>query len=70
MKEKKGIDLKIGIVLKWLKIIMLLILGVWLIRGGETVMGVILIEYVFLLMIYYKLLDIELRLKMLEEVKD
>ena len=48
---------------------MLLILGIWLIRGGEIIMGVILIEYVFLLMIYYKLLDIELRLKMLEEVK-
>ena len=57
-------------ILKWLKNIMLLILGIWLVRAGEIVMGVILIEYVFLLMIYYKLLDIELRLKMIEGVKD
>ena len=58
--------MSISKVLKWVKNIMLLILGIWLIRGGEIVMGMILIEYVFLLMIYYKLLDIELRLKMLE----
>ena len=62
--------MKISKVLKGVKNIMLLILGIWLIRGGEIIMGVILIEYVFLLMIYYKLLDIELRIKMLEEVKD
>ena len=58
--------MKVSEILKWVKNIMLLFLGIWLIRGGEVIMGVILIEYVFLLMIYYKLVDIEIRLKELE----